>query len=155
MSRKYFFLVVSALLTAASHVYAEEEKRTPVEEFRYITKWSLTLCQDKAKSSFHKVEMAEFAGRPFTYQEADSEINACLKEVRVEVKKLFPKANTQIANKPAASKLLKEYYVVWLTALDDIPLGAGELMTTYYKRQNDASHRATDAWYRFEIEANF
>lgn len=154
MSRKYFFLLVSALLMTTSHVYAEEDKRTPVEEFRYITKWSLTLCQAKAKSSFHKVEMAEFTGRPFTYQEADLEIAACLKEERAEVKKLFPKALAQVVKKPAAAKLLKEYYAVWLTALDDIPLGASELMAAYYKRQNEASRIATDAWYRFEIEAD-
>lgn len=145
-SRNRLFLVVSILLMAAPRVYAEEEKRNPVDEFRGTTQFHLLQCQIRAKTEFLKVESGAST-------EAYSEIGACLKKGRAEVKKLFPKANALVAKRPAASKLLKEYYAVWLSAFDGISPDINELKTTYDKRQGDASRKADEAWYRFEIEA--
>lgn len=148
MSRKSFFLAASVLLTVVSLACAAEEKRTPVDEFRGTTQFQLLQCQIKAKTAFLKVELGES-------REAYSEIGTCLKEGRAEVKKLFPKAIAQVAKKPAASKLLKEYYAVWLTAFDGISPDASELKIAYDRRQGDASRKADEAWHRFEIEAGF
>ena len=148
MSRKSFLFVASVLLTVTSLACAAEEKQTPVEEFRGTTQFQLLQCQLKAKTALLKVEMGEL-------EEAYSEIGACLKEGRTDVKKLFPKANAQVAKKPAASKLLKEYYAVWLTAFDGISPDVSELKIAYDRRQGDASRKAREAWHRFEIEAGF
>lgn len=147
MSSKLSLFVATILLAAVSQVYAAEEKRTPVEEFKGATYYNLLMCQLNSDTVFLKVEM----GLPL--EEAYSTIGDCQKKGRADVKNLFPKANAQVAKKPAASKLLKEYFAIWLTAFNGITPDANELKTVYQRRRADADRKANEAWNRFEIEA--
>ncbi|MDP1637538.1 MAG: hypothetical protein Q8K74_05065 [Candidatus Nitrotoga sp.] len=97
----------------ASVVHAEEDNRPPLEQFQGGTHFHLLMCQIETKLAIAKVKLG-------TLSEAYSTIGACVKKGKSAVKILFPKANVQFVAKPEASKLLKEYYVQWLTAMDGL-----------------------------------
>lgn len=140
------FILSAGLFLALAPANGQDKKRTSIEEFGGTTQFQLLKCQLTAKLAFLKVESGEL-------REAYSEIGACLKQGREEVKKLFPRAHAQVAKKAAASKHFKEYYAVWLTAFDGISPEVDERKIDYERRQGEASRKAHEAWNRFEIEA--
>lgn len=147
MLRKFFHLAAAILMTISSQSYAQERK-TPVDEFDSSTTYSLLNCSIQTTLAFAKVDAGTF-----TVEEAQSSIRKCIDDGKSEAKKLFPKANAQVAKKPAASKLLKEYYAVWITALDGVSPNLTERKIDYNRRQSESSRRVKEAWNRFEIEA--
>ena len=72
---------------------------------------------------------------------------------RAKIKEVYALALAEVAGKPAVSKLLKEYYVVWMAAMDGVkPLGA-ESKIANKMRQGESLRRISEAWYRLEAEA--
>lgn len=128
-----------------------------------MTESQVKKCQSVSKGAFAMFNIGLMTSRTFSHQDTISMIGNCLIEGKAEIKKLFPRANSQIAKKSVASKLLKEYYAVWLAAFDGSLPDKAEfmidpdgflIMNAYDRRQNDASRKVTEAWYRFEVEAN-
>jgi len=81
-------------------------------------------------------------------------VNECMESSRSLAKTLFPQALGTVSTKPEATKLLKEYYATWLTALNGVPPAIQERKTDYAQRQTLAEQKAEQAWNRFEIEAD-
>lgn len=130
----------------ASVVHAEEDNRPPLEQFQGGTHFHLLMCQLETRLAIAKVRLG-------TLSEAYSTIGACVKEGKSAVKILFPKANVQFVAKPEASKLLKEYYVLWLSAMDSVKPDIDERETNYETRQKNGERKLNEAWHRFEIES--
>ena len=63
------------------------------------------------------------------------------------------KQKPNFLKKPEASKLLKEYYILWLAALDSVAPDIGEREIDYENRKNDKERKLKEAWLRFEIES--
>jgi len=145
MIRLTVVVLLCGLVLTAGFANGEEKKYTPIEEFRSSTEMGLMICQLEAKTAFSKARRGEL-------QETYSEIDSCLKKQRDDVKKIFSRAHDHVAKKPEASKYLKEYYAVWLTALNGILPSENERAIDYERRQGDASRKAEEAWNRFEIE---
>ncbi|MCX7144153.1 MAG: hypothetical protein NT123_24575 [Proteobacteria bacterium] len=141
MTRFTVVVLLCGLALTAGFANGEEKKYTPIEEFRSSTEMGLMICQLEAKTAFSKARRGEL-------QEPYSEIDDCLDDV----KKIFSRAHAHVAKKPEASKYLKEYYAVWLTALNGILPSENERAIDYERRQGDASRKADEAWNRFEIE---
>lgn len=130
----------------ASVVYAEEDNRPPLEQFQGGTHFNLLNCQIAALTANAQIALG-------TLSEPYSTIGICVKEGKAAVKPLFPKAIAPFASKPEASKLLKEYYAQWLTAMDGIKPNIDEREVNYEARQKDGERKLNEAWHRFEIEA--
>lgn len=145
MIRSAVVMFLFSFALAVGSANGEEKKQTPIEEFRGSTEFGLLSCQIVAKTAFLKVKHGEL-------NEPNSAIGNCLKKERDDVKKLFSRAHDQVAKKPEASRYLKEYYAVWLTALNGILPSENERAIDYERRQGDASRKADEAWNRFEIE---
>ncbi|CAG9932219.1 hypothetical protein [Candidatus Nitrotoga arctica] len=137
-------LLLSVVTTG---VHAEEEdKRSPLEKFQGGTHFHFFMCQLTARKAELDVKMGNLR-EPYTT------VGACVKDGKSAVKALFPKAISPFASKPEASKLLKEYYVLWLTAMDSVKPDINEDDSEYEKRQKNNDRKLNEAWHRFEIEA--
>jgi hypothetical protein len=142
----YISLIVSLSCVTSQWVFADTEKRTPIVEFRGTSQFHLLTCQIRAKTALIEVELGKI-------MEPYSPISACIKEGRDALKKLFPRANATVTKNPAASKLLKDYYAAWLSAIDGISPEATERKITYENWQGEAVRKTDEIWNRFEIEA--
>lgn len=125
-----------------------EEKLPPIEGFREMTVYQLMMCRIETKTALLKVE-AGITNNPW------EKIGACLKTGRVEAKKMFGPALAKVSKKPAASRLLEDYYAVWLTAFNGISPDANERKSAYEQRQALGDTKQEEAWNRFEIESGF
>lgn len=135
----------------------------PTDEFRAATqrnsaacasarrRWEIEASLSVGLARARKSGLGELS--ELELSELYTTIDACQKKAKAEVKKLFPKANAAVANKPTASNLLKDYYAAWLSALDGITPDANERKVDYDNRQGEASRKADAIWNRFEIEA--
>jgi hypothetical protein len=103
------------------------------------------ICGIGAKTAFQQVESG-------TISDAFAPIGDCLKAGKLAVKKVFPKALAATSKKPSASKLLKEYYSVWLTSFDAISPRADDRKIDYKNRMADLDIKTNAAWNNFEIE---
>lgn len=144
--KTYLKIAALILFAAQMHATAQEKKRTPLQEFGGTTHFHLMMCQLKATTAFAEVELGRIP-------EAISPISACRMEAKEAVKPLFAPALAQVGKKPAASKLLKEYYAQWMTLLDGVSPDSGERKIIYERRQGEASRKLDEHWNRFSIEA--
>ncbi len=118
----------------------EEKERTAVQKFRGDTKFHYLKCQ----------MMIENENLSLKYQGSVK----CLSDAREAVKEKYKNAEAAISQNAEATKLLKEYYVLWLTALSSLERGKGEQRYDHNKRITDTNTKAEEAWNRFEIESS-
>jgi hypothetical protein len=122
-----------------------EETATPTDIFRGATQYQTLMCGIKAKIAFQEVELGKIS-------DVYGPISECLKEGKLAVKKVFPKALAKANKKPVAAKLLKEYYSTWLTSFDAISPRTDDRVVDYKKRMADLDTKTDAAWNSFEIE---
>jgi hypothetical protein len=70
----------------------------------------------------------------------------------VEIKSLYQTALKKAQKKPAAARLLTEYYVQWQVTMESIEPKLGESAFGYKARMGEANRKVSEAWYRFEAE---
>lgn len=121
-------------------------KLPPIESFRETTVYQLMMCRIETKTALLQAESGA-TNNPW------EKINVCLKTGRSEAKKMFGPALAKVSKKPAASKLLKDYYAAWLTAFNGVSPDANERKIVYEQRQAHADTKQEEAWNRFEIES--
>jgi hypothetical protein len=118
----------------------EKKERTAVQKFRGDTQFHYLKCQ----------LMIENENLSLKYQGSVK----CLSDAREAVKEKYKNAEADISKNTEAAKHLKEYYVLWLTALSSLERGQGERRSDHNKRVTDANAKAEEAWNRFEIESS-
>jgi hypothetical protein len=136
-------VIAACMFLGQSHA---EDKLPPLEGFREATTYQLLICRIKTKTALNKVELG-------SSENAGAEIGACVKTGRSETKKFFGAALAKVSKKPAAAKLLKDYYGSWLTSLNGVMPEPGERKIDYERRQSAADTKSGEYWNRFEVEA--
>lgn len=144
MAMKKIALLVAFLTLCISAL--AEEKQTPADAFRGETQFRAMMCQIKVRTASSKIELGQ------TVAPEDSP-GKCIKDGKASVKKFYAKALSTVSRNPAASRMLKEYYAVWLTAIDGLLPGVSESKNAYGQRQAAIEARYDELWKRFEIEA--
>ncbi len=127
----------STISTEAAKV--EKQERTAVQKFRGDTQFRYLKCQ----------LMIENENLSLKYQGSVK----CLSDAREAVKEKYKNAEVDVSKNTETAKFLKEYYVLWLTALSSLERGQGERKSDHSKRMADANSKAEEAWNRFEIES--
>ena len=112
-------------MAISANAYSEE-KQTPTDAFRGETQHQLFMCRIQEKIAANKIEMGETG--------ALSGLGECIKNGKLEVKKTFAPALKVVAKNSAASKILKDYYGAWLTALNGVMPDPGERKIDYERR---------------------
>jgi hypothetical protein len=134
-----------ALVIVALPGIAAEEKQTPTDAFRGQTQHQMLMCQTEEKIAVNKAELGEEGGI--------AKVGSCIKNAKVEAKKAFGPALKVVAKNREATKLLKDYYAAWITAINGIIPGASETKGGYSRRQAAAEEKYDAIWNRFEVEA--
>lgn len=140
--RMILIAIVSSMMMSGAMA---EEKQTPLDAFRGETQFRILMCKIKLKSSLLEAEAGNSVGI--------GQVGTCIKEGKADVKKKFAPALSSVAKKPAAGKLLKDYYASWLTAFNGIIPEASERKIDYDRRQSVAEAKSEEYWNRFEVEA--
>jgi hypothetical protein len=123
-----------------------EETRTPTDAFRGETQYHAMMCQLKVRSMSNKIELEQAI-------EPEDSPGKCIKDGKASAKKFYAKALSSVSKNPAASRLLKDYYAVWLTAINGVLPNVSETKVAYGRRQEAIEARYDEIWNRFEIEA--
>lgn len=123
-----------------------EEKQTPTDAFRGETQFRIMMCQIKVRSNSNKIEL----GQSIAPEDSPGK---CIKDGKDSAKKFYAKASAAVAKKPTAVKILKDYYAVWLTAIEGVLPGTSESKGEYGRRQAAIESRYDELWNRFEVEA--
>lgn len=123
-----------------------DEKQTPTDAFRGATQFHMLMCKIKTQTEINKVQLGESTN-------AVPAISSCIKEGRIGAKKAYPPALNAVSKRPAAAKLLKDYYAAWLTAFDSVIPAPNETKAHYEQRLVDAESKYDEIWNRLEIEA--
>lgn len=139
------YIALACALTCAAADSPAAEKVSPVEQFHENTTAQLLICRIQMKTALLKSEAGE--GKAF------EAVSKCVKDGRMEAKKSFQPALRSVSKMPTASRLLKEYFAVWLAAFEGLMPNTDELVVTYEQRQASAEIKADEAWNRFEVEA--
>jgi hypothetical protein len=139
-------IILACTLVCATGLASAEPKASYVEKFHENTTAALLICRIQLKTALLKLELGDQSGL--------DESAKCMRDRRAESKKSFSSALASLSKKPAAAKLLKEYYAVWLGAFNGMMPSSDERKISYEQRQTAAEAKADEAWNRFEIEAD-
>ena len=139
------------LALAFSGASATPENVSALEKFRTATAVSQRLCALSAEHALLKaeIERAEKAVTANAYEE----IGACIARAKVDAKGAYAKGLAAVARKPAAARLLKDYYAAWLASLQSLAPDTSDTKSTWDRRQAEAARRTDEIWTRFEVEA--
>lgn len=127
-------ILAVSLLTAAAQT--KPDTRTPVQRYRGATQYALIDCGlDLWRSN------AAGAGT--------SGLSECIDKHAASSKVALQAATETVS--PAAGQALREYHVIFLTALRGLEPNADERKISYEQRQASLKDRLNEAWARFEI----
>jgi hypothetical protein len=141
--KKYWFAVALILAQPITHA---EEKSDPLDTFRVQTQFQTLMCRMETHAAILQVQLGKL-------DDAVPAMRICIKKAKAELKNIYPAALKAVAKKPAAAKLLKDYYASSLTALEGVAPNTSETKQGYAVRQDAADAKNREVWNRFEIEA--
>jgi hypothetical protein len=126
--------MILGLVLSGSCAHADEpDHRTPLDQYRGITKFALTLCSAAASL------------------ETQAQVEECVTTTKQDAVTKF-KAAILTVKKDKAQEALKTYHVAFISAIEGIAPGFDEPRIIYQQRQQALAGKVTEAWSRFEIE---
>jgi hypothetical protein len=135
-------LSVACLVTLSAHA---DDRQTPTYVFRGQTQYEIVKCQTEEKIAANKAELGSDDGF--------NEVGSCIVKAKTEARKDFAPALKSVSKNVTATKLLKDYYATWITAIDAVIPRPEETKEKYSARQAAQEEKYEAAWTRFEAEA--
>lgn len=149
MNRVVLAAVTSLLMLFLPGANAEpaDEERTPKAELRHLT--SPTVIE-WLQLRFQAAGIKAGMGTPGDHY---GDVKAEISKRREDAKAAYTSVLALVKGNTEATKLLKEFYALWLAALDGVEPQAFESKFAYKARQSETVARLNEAWYRFDVEA--
>lgn len=120
--------------------------RTATNVLKEFTDYNLTICGTGARRAINTWRAGGQVDEQYEFGE-------CIVEARIEGKKLYATALTEISEKNATKEALKDYFATWLTALANVKPHSYETLQSYNDRQSDYAAKAELLWNKFELES--
>lgn len=123
-----------------------QDGSTATKVLKDFTDYNLTICGTGARRAIN-------VWRAGGQVDEQYEFGECIVEARMEGKKLYAVALTEISEKNATKDALKSYFAIWLTALANVKPHSYENLQSYNDRQSDYAAKAELLWNKFELES--
>lgn len=135
-------IATCALLTVACSANAQQ---TPVMKFINHTADGRLVCH---KVAFELIYQAEDGKRVDLHTPVDE----CIAQQKEAAKPLLKKALSTVASKPAAASAMKEYYLTWQSAMEELNVTATDTAMGWVNRQQVAIGHCREAVSRVKLE---
>lgn len=126
--------------------------RSSITEFQHTTKYHLFLCKTIIQNYFVLSELAKYKRSSQPTKEF-AEIKRCIDSGLAEAQTGYQATQTLLSENPAAQNLLKEYFLAWMSGMNNLAPQIGEPQATFDQRVTALEAKITDAWNRFNLEA--
>ena len=143
-----FYFVASCVRPLQAQEPAAPEQN-PLEVFREWT--GPTATEFEQLVALNAVEWAALNGNGIG-EDGPEKARVSRQESKLKIKILYQSALKTVQKRPAAARLLTEYYVQWQATMDSIEPKLTESKFGYNVRMGEANRKVSEAWYRFETE---
>lgn len=135
---------VAALLITSTQVFADQ-KLNNLDEFMVGSFYLIALCDAKSRGAMANIEMNGDV-------DVLVEIVECRNKGNSELKKLYPKARAFLSKKPAAQKILKEFYAASVISLADMYPDLSLPKMDFDRRKSEDARKIAELQTRLQIE---
>jgi len=144
----------SALLLVNTQASAAPPQ-SALDVFKTEAFGQFTLCRLAAMVEVQKLLASDFKdSEPTSIGQAQTTVSACTKTAKKTIHPYFAGALKQLNKKKPAADALKDYFVAWTVALNNLPPLHNDTEGGYYKRTGEEKRKFDDLWERVILEAS-